>query len=537
MSLYKTRNFTIVGKQCFKNNGRVEKSWYCSRVSSDTKSTSAKVEKTFNQPPLTEPFLDLPQIEYGIIKPRNQITKITRLPNGLRVASEPRFGQFCTVGVAINAGSRFEVVYPSGVSHFLEKLAFQSTKRYENKTAILKEFEKYGGICDCQATRDAIIYAASVVHSGLDSVVGIISETVLQPNITFEEISEAQQTIKYELENFKTKPEQDAVLMDMIHEAAYRDNTLGLPKICPEKNLYVIDKPILTTYLSNHYDPSRIVVAGVGVEHDELVDVVKTHFLKDPVWATQKELVTDKRYTPDSSVAQYTGGIVKEACDIPHFAGSSGLPELAHVVIGLEGVSYNDNDFIPMCVLNIMMGGGGSFSAGGPGKGMFTRLYLNVLNKYHWIFSATAYNHSYVDSGLFYIHVSATPEHVGSMTEVIVKEMTAMTGDFYVEELPRAKKQLQSMLLMNLETKPVIFEDIARQVLTNGYRKQPSVYMKLINEITIDDIRRIAYRLLASPVSVAARGNIAKLPSYEDIQAGLSKPVVSSNKRAYTVPT
>lgn len=57
------------------------------------------------------------------------------------------------------------------------------------------------------------------------------------------------------------------------------------------------------------------------------------------------------------------------------------------------------------------------------------------------------------------------------------------------------------------------------------------------DEITIDDIRRIAYRLLASPVSVAARGNIAKLPSYEDIQAGLSKPVVSSNKRAYTVPT
>lgn len=29
----------------------------------------------------------------------------------------------------------------------------------------------------------------------------------------------------------------------------------------------------------------------------------------------------------------------------------------------------------------MMMGGGGSFSAGGPGKGMFTRLYLNVLNR------------------------------------------------------------------------------------------------------------------------------------------------------------
>ena len=41
----------------------------------------------------------------------------------------------------------------------------------------------------------------------------------------------------------------------------------------------------------------------------------------------------------------------------------------------------DESDFIATCVLNMMMGGGGSFSAGGPGKGMYTRLYLNVLNR------------------------------------------------------------------------------------------------------------------------------------------------------------
>lgn len=43
--------------------------------------------------------------------------------------------------------------------------------------------------------------------------------------------------------------------------------------------------------------------------------------------------------------------------------------------------SLQEEDFIPFAVLNMMMGGGGSFSAGGPGKGMFSRLYLNVLNR------------------------------------------------------------------------------------------------------------------------------------------------------------
>ncbi|KAJ9583882.1 hypothetical protein L9F63_021774, partial [Diploptera punctata] len=67
-----------------------------------------------------------------------------------------------------------------------------------------------------------------------------------------------------------------------------------------------------------------------------------------------------------------------EECVIPLYVGQSRSSELAHVVIGLEGCSHQDPDFIPICVLNMMMGGGGSFSAGGPGKGMYTQIYTNV---------------------------------------------------------------------------------------------------------------------------------------------------------------
>lgn len=61
--------------------------------------------------------------------------------------------------------------------------------------------------------------------------------------------------------------------------------------------------------------------------------------------------------------------------------GPTPMPELAHFVLGLESCSHQHPDFIAFCVLNTMMGGGGSFSAGGPGKGMYTRLYTNVLNR------------------------------------------------------------------------------------------------------------------------------------------------------------
>lgn len=105
------------------------------------------------------------------------------------------------------------------------------------------------------------------------------------------------------------------------------------------------------------------------------------------------------------------------------------------MVIGLEGCSHQDTDFIAMCVLNMMMGGGGSFSAGGPGKGMYTRLYTNVLNRYHWMYSATAYNHAYADTGLFCIHASSTPTHVKEMVEVVVHELVTMAGNISENEL------------------------------------------------------------------------------------------------------
>ena len=92
--------------------------------------------------------------------------------------------------------------------------------------------------------------------------------------------------------------------------------------------------------------------------------------------------------------------------------GPTPLPELAHLSIGLESCNYEDPDFFAFTVLNTLMGGGGSFSAGGPGKGMYSRLYLNVLNRYHWIYSATAYHHSYADTGLFCIQGSCHPTKV-----------------------------------------------------------------------------------------------------------------------------
>lgn len=65
---------------------------------------------------------------------------------------------------------------------------------------------------------------------------------------------------------------------------------------------------MLLTYLKNHHTPKRMVVAGVGVQHDEFVKLVEKHFLENkPTW--ELETVQNRGASlVDSSVAQYTGG-------------------------------------------------------------------------------------------------------------------------------------------------------------------------------------------------------------------------------------
>lgn len=415
----------------------------------------------------------------------------------------------------------------------MEKLSFNRTQQFESRDHILKELEKHGGICDCQGSRDSIIYAASIDSRGLDTIVRILSEVSIRPQFDDKELEVIRQIIQFELEDIGMRPDQEPFVTDLIHAAAFRSNTLGLPKLCPAQSLEHIDTKMLYNYLQLHHDPSRIVLAGVGVDHDKLVEQAEKYFVQEkPIWQTDSSLVKGSCVVEvDRSMAQYTGGLKKVEKDLSNLCpGPSPIPNLAHFSIGFEAAPHRMlDDYVPTCVLNMMMGGGGSFSAGGPGKGMYTRLYTRVMTQHYWIHNATAYNHSYADGGLFCINASAHPSRLGDVAEIIGRECKEMAGPIDPIELNRAKAQLKSMLLMNLEARPVHFEDIARQVLANGHRKSPQFFLDAIERVSEQDIHRVVDRMLKSKISVAALGDTSKLPRIDDIERLMNS--TSNNNR------
>lgn len=123
--------------------------------------------------------------------------------------------------------------------------------------------------------------------------------------------------VQFELEDLNMRPDPEPLLTEMIHEAAFRENTVGLHRFCPVENIGKIDREVLHSYLKNYYTPDRMVLAGVGVEHEHLVECARKYLLGvQPAWGAPGAVDVD------SSVAQYTGGSSRwrETCQMSALA-------------------------------------------------------------------------------------------------------------------------------------------------------------------------------------------------------------------------
>jgi len=394
------------------------------------------------------------------------------------------------------------------------------------------------------------MYQAAVFNHHVDTMLGLLAETVRDPLITEEEVGQQLDTAAYEISEIWAKPE--LILPELVHTTAYKDNTLGNPLLCPEERLDVINRDLIMEYREAMYRPERMVLAFAGVDHNTAVKLAEKYFgdmkgdLTSPMVSRSyptppasrpssppgvlnkipffKSLSTTASAaasvltsattppTPTSSSApsnpftqssHYTGGLL--SLPLPTTAASIHNPSLTHIQIAFEALHISHPDIYALATLQTLLGGGGSFSAGGPGKGMYSRLYTQVLNQHGWVESCVAFNNSYTDSGLFGISASCAPNSGHALIDVISRQLwntfaSSGPGAISKSELSRAKNQLRSSLLMNLESRMVELEDLGRQVQVYGRKIGAKEMCERIQAVTMEDLRRVAEMVFTGKV-------------------------------------
>ena len=78
---------------------------------------------------------------------------------------------------------------------------------------------------------------------------------------------------------------------------------------------------------------------------------------------------------------------------------------------------------------------------------------------------------------------------------------------------------LRSMMMMQLESRLVLCEDICRQYSSYDRRETPQVIAAKIVAVTKEDLVKVVRRMFASPLAVSVVGPLVgqHTPSYEDI--------------------
>ena len=377
------------------------------------------------------------------------------------------------------------------------------TKTKRKKKNFL-QVEAIGANVLASASREQMAYAVDVARPLVPEALELLSDAVLNPRFEAWEVDAARARLAADAAAMREGNPQGG-LLEALHEVAYT-GALARPLLAPAEVLSRLTPEALAAFVAENFAPPRVVLAAAGVGHSELVG------LAAPLLEAASSSGSAPAPAPPAPKSKYVGG------DCRQFSASG----VTHLMLGFEAAGgWRDvPGSVAVTVLQFLLGGGGSFSAGGPGKGMHSRLYSRVLARHGWVRTCAAFSSLYNDSGLVGVYAAADSANAAQLVDVVAAELGELASrPVPAAELERAKAAALSSVLMNLESRAVVAEDIGRQVLTYGKRKPVAEFVDAIKALTPATMQAAVKRATATPLSMAALGDIAALPRYSEVAA------------------
>lgn len=416
--------------------------------------------------------------------------RVTRLENGLTVASDSMTSvETVSIGAWVGVGTRHEPAGDNGVAHLLEHMAFKGTER-RSALDIAQEIEAVGGHMNAYTSRENTAFYAKVLADDAPLALDVISDILQHSTFDQEELSRERAVVLQEIGQALDTP--DDIIFDHFQETAYPAQAIGRPVLGLADVVARLGQDSLRGYMGRHYSPGRMVVSAAGkIDHERLVALAVEAFTALP----------GNGGDPESDPADYRGGDFREDRDL----------EQVHLLLGFEAIGFRDPDHYTGLLLSTLLGGG-----------MSSRLFQEVREKRGLVYSIYSFLSSYSDGGLLGIYAGTGEDEVAELIPVVCDEMVKLRDGIEGAELKRAQTQLKASILMGRESSGARAEQLAQQMLAFGRPIPTEEIVGKIEAVTLDDLSRLARRLVASPPTLAALGPIAGVEDLDRLKSRLS---------------
>lgn len=408
------------------------------------------------------------------------------LSNGLRIVYERLpYLRSASIGVWVKAGSIMEGEKETGLSHFLEHMAFKGTATRSAK-ALADDIDLLGGNLNAATGKTYTCYYAKTVDRELGHAIELLSDLVIHPLIDEKDVDKERGVILEEIAMEEDSPED--LVYNLLYQGIYQGQTLAGTILGSKEAIASYKQRDLMDYRGRFYRPHNTVISVVGrFDPDQLIRQLEAAFSswdgggEEATFPVNAQIPCEQALRLEKDVEQM------------------------HLCLAYPGLKLMDQERYLMLAFSVMLGGGVS-----------SRLFQRLREEQGLVYSIYASPSSYPDCGEFTVNAAASPKSMKKVLRGIREEADKVLREgFFQDEFLRTMAQLKTSYVLSQESAYQRMAHFGTQLLTTGEIIPSKEILKMLDKVKLKDVNVLAKRTLDQPIALALVGRGAAKISIE----------------------
>lgn len=394
----------------------------------------------------------------------------------------------------IDVGTRDETHETSG-SLLALKNTYLKTLKHTNETINYGMIQMSGGDMTMDYNQERTFFKGHCLQYDVIDMFQMLVDIALEPkSVLAANVAKSKNKKIHDLSHHLHKYDPFSNNSELLLRTAYGYNTLGMPRLGLEHNVDNIDARLLQQFVMDNITPRKCLIVASGVQnHKEFVELVKERL---------GELLPVPEHLYERRPSEYIGGEYRTWTETPQ----------TNITLAFQSAPWNHADTATLFLMNSLIGCSS--------QSLRNRAHERIRTS-NFVDQVYSINNQFTDSGLFGISVTGAGSHSQDLMNVALEDLANLRNNVSDQELSRAKNNLKMNILKTFERQEDRLEEIALNYMTHRDLNFHT-YTQLIDNVTSQDVQRVASKLLqGKPTMVVTGGAINLVPSITDVQRQL----------------